>query len=269
MDNISTLLQTAVDAALAGGSEILKVYQFEETVVELKTDNSPLTQADKNSHNAIIAILEDTAIPVLSEEGKSISYSTRRMWSRMWVVDPLDGTKEFIKRNGDFTVNIALVQAGVPILGVIYIPVTSELYFGCDEKGAYKVNLKEAAIAEDLSDLMKNGMRLPVNEKRNFTVVGSRSHMSAETTDYIQSLKLLYPELSFKSRGSSLKICMVAEGLADEYPRFAPTMEWDTAAGHALLRASGFEMFQYPEMTPLRYNKENLLNPWFIARRKD
>lgn len=269
MDHIETkvLLFDAVLASIEAGKEILDVYEntFE---VEYKDDNSPLTIADKRAHRKIMQMLEETGIPVLSEEGKQLAYEERAKWGTLWIVDPLDGTKEFIKQNGEFTVNIALVEKGVPVLGVIYVPVDETLYFGCPKLGAYRVDsaahLKDS---DNIEDWIAKGMKLPEKQNRPFTMVGSRSHMSDETAAYFDDVRREHPEAEIISKGSSLKICMVAEGSADVYPRFAPTMEWDTAAGHAIAKAAGFEVYQAKqEGEALVYNKEDLLNPWFIVK---
>ena len=267
--NNHTLL--AIEAAIAGGKEILDVYNTDDFEVQLKSDDSPLTKADQMAHNAIMTFLEKTNIPVLSEEGREMPFSERKPWNELWIVDPLDGTKEFIKRNGEFTVNIALVKNGVPVLGVIYVPVKKDLYFSNTEIGSYKVERvgSNTKLPESLEDIMEAADKLPViDEDRNFTVVGSRSHMSDETVEFVEKLKEEHGEIEVLSKGSSLKICMVAEGQADVYPRFAPTMEWDTAAGQAIAVNAGFEMVKPDDETPLVYNKENLLNPWFIVRKK-
>lgn len=268
---MNKLTQIAITAAVAGGKEILDVYNQDDFEVQMKSDNSPLTKADELAHNAIMDFLTDTDIPVLSEEGKEMTFEERKGWNELWIVDPLDGTKEFIKRNGEFTVNIALVKNGVPSLGVIYVPVKKELYFSNQEIGSYKVERigSNTNFPEDLNDLIEASEKLPVvDEDRVYTVVGSRSHMSEETETFMSELKEKHGNIEVLSKGSSLKICMVAEGSADVYPRFAPTMEWDTAAGHAIAANAGFEVVNPKGFTPLVYNKENLLNPWFIVRSK-
>jgi len=257
----------AVKAALAGGKAILEVYGT-EFLVDLKSDNSPLTDADRKAHNSITAILEKTNIPILSEEGKDIPYSERSAWKQYWLVDPLDGTKEFVKRNGEFTVNIALIEAGIPIIGVIYVPVTDVLYLGAKGLGAVKVEDFVTKQFADLESIMAGGMQLPINSGRTmYTIVGSRSHMSDETLVYVDQARVQHGEVDMISMGSSLKLCLVAEGAADVYPRFAPTMEWDTAAGQGVALAAGCAVTQQDGITPLQYNKENLLNPWFIVKR--
>ena len=266
---LKVLLVDAIEASIEAGREILEIYEntFE---VEYKKDNSPLTIADKKSHNIIMKALKETGIPVLSEEGKDLSFDERSSWNVLWIVDPLDGTKEFIKQNGEFTVNIGLVQNGSPVLGVIYVPVDETLYFSAQGFGAYRLDqamhFKDADNAEDY---MNKAVRLPEKQERPFTMVGSRSHMSDETADYFEGIREEYPEAEIISRGSSLKICMVAEGSADVYPRFAPTMEWDTCAGHAIALEAGFTVVRPDNNSPLLYNKENLLNPWFIVKQPE
>lgn len=264
------ILMVAIRAAIEAGAKIMSVYTDPDAdfEIEKKADNSPLTIADKKSHETISGILSGTDIPILSEEGKKIPYETRKEWNELWIVDPLDGTKEFIKKNGEFTVNIAYVKDGIPQAGIIYIPVMEELYIGDCEYGAFKLeNIKSISEEENFHSLISRACKLPVNEERkDFVVVASRSHLSAETEEFIEKMKGLHKSIETISKGSSLKLCLIAEGKADIYPRFAPTMEWDTAAGHAIIRAAGKEVYQTDEVTPLRYNKEDLLNPWFIAK---
>ena len=252
---MKTLLDIAIRASLAAGRDILSIYDdpAADFGIERKADNSPLTRADKAAHQRIMTYLEPTGIPVLSEEGAHLPYEERRHWQRLWIVDPLDGTKEFIKRNGEFTVNIALVENGTPVMGVIYVPVKDELYYGSSE-GAFME-------AKGIKDALPHETR-----HRNFTCVASRSHLSPETEAFINELRREHPALELISSGSSLKICLVAEGKADIYPRHAPTMEWDTAAGHAIALAAGHEMVDATTGHPLTYNKEDLHNPWFIVR---
>ena len=260
METTSSLLHTAIRAALEAGHDIMDIYSdpAADFQIERKADNSPLTRADKAAHTRILSFLEPTGIPVLSEEGAHLPYSIRRTWHRLWVVDPLDGTKEFIKRNGEFTVNIALVEDGTPVMGVIYVPVKEELYYGlCPDTFRHEYR---SGSTPDLSE-KDSSTRHP------FTVVASRSHLSPETEAFINDLRHKHPDLELVSSGSSLKICLVAEGKADVYPRHAPTMEWDTAAGDAIARAAGCQVVDALLGTPLTYNKEDLHNPWFIVRR--
>lgn len=217
----------------------------------------------------IAARLASTPYPVLSEEGKKIPVEERQSWNELWIVDPLDGTKEFIKRNGEFTVNIAYVKNGKPEAGVIYIPVKEELYFADSQYGAYKIeHITQLDSEETVDSLISKAHRLPYQEeaqRSSFIIVASRSHLTPETEAYIEEMKQKHQEVETVSKGSSMKLCLIAEGKADVYPRFAPTMEWDTAAGHAIIRAMGKEVYQAGTQHPLEYNKEDLLNPWFIA----
>ena len=263
--DLKKILITAVNASIEGGKAIMDVYNTDFSI-EHKEDNSPLTLADKNCNEIIEKKLLNTGIPILSEEGKHTVYNERKKWEYLWLVDPLDGTKEFVKRNGEFTVNIALIYEGNPILGVIYVPVTQELYFGMRQIGSYKYNFSNNLI-DSLDTLISKSKILPFKNKRdNYVIVGSRSHMSAETEKYYLAVKEKYDKVEILSKGSSLKLCMVAEGKADVYPRYAPTMEWDTAAGHAIVKYAGFSVKQYKSDKDVIYNKENLLNPWFIVR---
>ena len=237
----------AMDAALAAGKEILNVYNdpFSDFQIERKADNSPLTLADRKAHEIIMTYLQETDYPVLSEEGKHLPYEKRAQWDTLWIVDPLDGTKEFIKRNGEFT-----------------------LYWGELTTGAYKMEGVTGRADRSLEEMKASAFRMPCAETNEvFVIVASRSHLSAETEEYIKEKRKIYPHVELVSVGSSIKICRVCEGLADEYPRFAPTMEWDTAAGHAIAKASGAEIYQAGQKEPLKYNKPDLLNPWFIVKR--
>ncbi len=257
------LLNTAIVAALEAGKAILEIYHSGEFNIEIKADKSPLTKADKASHNIISNFLAKTMIPMLSEEGKSVPYEERKNWSRVWIVDPIDGTKEFIKRNGEFTVNIALVEDQKTSIGVIFAPATGDLYFSSKEKGAFKVSVDLENF--DVPTLISNGIKLPLcQEKRVFTIVASRSHMSAESKEYIKEMQSLHGDVKLISKGSSLKLCMVAEGKADCYPRFAPTMEWDTAAGQAICEHAGFQVIDYETKQNMLYNRKELLNNWFL-----
>ena len=259
------LLHTAITASLEAGKAILEIYHSGEFDIELKGDNSPLTRADTASHNVIMSYLEPTDIPVLSEEGRDISYQERKDWKQLWIVDPIDGTKEFIKRNGEFTVNIALIENQKTLMGVIFVPVTGELYFSSKEMGAFKVavDLKDY----DLGALLAKADTLPLQrEDKTFTIVASRSHMSAETEEYVQEMRNIHGEVHLISKGSSLKLCMVAEGTANCYPRFAPTMEWDTAAGQAICEHAGFKVLDWDTKKNMLYNREELLNNWFLVK---
>lgn len=263
---VEELLISAIRASLKAGEEILKVYNS-DFAVEHKDDKSPLTLADKNAHNVIAEILKYTGIPLLSEEGVSIEYAERSMWEYFWMVDPLDGTKEFVKRNGEFTVNIALIHKQKSILGVIYVPVTKTLYFAAENVGCFKSEIQNP-ISDflNLQELIKSSNKLPLETtNKKFTVVASRSHLSEETEMFIDGLKTIHKEIDFLSSGSSIKLCLVAEGSANVYPRFAPTMEWDTAAGQAICEIAGKKVVDYTTNQNLLYNKPNLLNNWFVV----
>lgn len=259
------LLNTAINAALEAGKVILEIYNSGEFDTEIKADNSPLTKADTASHNVIMSYLTKTNIPVLSEEGRSISYEERKGWDQLWIVDPIDGTKEFIKRNGEFTVNIALIENHKPILGVIFVPAKEKLYFSTKEMGAFKVIVDQKLF--DVDSLILNASKIPLDRiDKKFTVVASLSHMSPETQEYVQQMKDKHGEINLISKGSSIKFCIVAEGQADCYPRFAPTMEWDTAAGQAICEHAGYKVIDLETKNEMLYNRAELLNNSFLVR---
>ncbi|MBC2742428.1 MAG: 3'(2'),5'-bisphosphate nucleotidase CysQ [Desulfosarcina sp.] len=233
MKSRTTWLHSAIISAVAAGKAILEVYRSPDMGVEKKADDSPLTRADRQSHEIILAAINGFGIPILSEEGRDIPYAERRRWNRMWIVDPLDGTKEFIKKNGEF---------------------------GTDASDN----------PQALDKLLGQATRLPLgkDKDRPFTVMGSRSHATPELEAYVETMRHKYGNVDFISAGSSLKICRVAEGRADVYPRLGPTMEWDTAAGQAIAVASGARVVRHDDGNALAYNKENLLNPWFVVERQ-
>jgi 3'(2'), 5'-bisphosphate nucleotidase len=259
-------LKIAIEASLKAGKAIMEVYGTDDFEVEIKGDNSPLTIADKTANDIINTFLIPTKIPIISEENKQTSYSVRKNWDECWIVDPVDGTKEFIKRNGEFTVNIALVRNGKPILGVIYVPVVKTIYFAdVDENKSFKAAL--TSHNSSIEEIIEKSefLQPKKNNSNKVEVVGSRSHMSQETLDYVENIKSKGKDVEIVSKGSSLKFCLVAEGKADVYPRFAPTMEWDTAAGQAICNALSIEVISHETDQSLLYNKENLLNPWFLV----
>lgn len=253
--DIQILLQTAREA----GDVILEVYGKDDFSVETKDDSSPLTEADQRANDVIVRALEAhyPEIPIISEEIKALDYSERKDWDLFWLVDPLDGTKEFIKRNGEFTVNIALCQGGEPIAGVVYQPVARKSYYAAPGGPALRVL--------DGGEPEKLVPGPHYSEVDEVTVVASRSHMSQEVTDFVDKLKAEGKNVEFLSSGSSLKLCLVAEGAATVYPRLGPTMEWDTAAAHAVAQAAGKQVLHAETKEPLTYNKENLLNPFFFV----
>ncbi|UOQ86790.1 3'(2'),5'-bisphosphate nucleotidase CysQ [Gracilibacillus salinarum] len=246
------------------GSEIMDVYA-DDFEVEKKDDQSPLTMADKRAHQVIEEGLKKltTTLPVLSEEGEQVPYDTRKNWEQFWLVDPLDGTKEFVKKNGEFTVNIALIDRGYPQLGAIYAPALDTFYFGEEGVGAYKLADASNVKPANLEELISKSTPLPeVRDTEVTYVVASRSHMSKETEAFIDSLE---GDVQVVSSGSSLKFCLVAEGKADYYPRYAPTMEWDTGAGQAIVEAAGGTVKRFEDDQRFYYNRENLLNGWFLV----
>ena len=276
----SIYLQYLVDAikvSLAAGKAILQVYESDFSV-ETKSDNSPLTLADKRSHEIIKIGLSRHGLPAISEEGRDTPYDQRKQWESLWIVDPLDGTKEFVKRNGEFTVNIALIEGRHPVMGVVYAPVPDVLYFADKDSGAYKlIRASEhgalvgsnADAKSRLEEIKHSASKLPCVDpgQRAYTIVGSRSHGSSELSAFVQHKREEKGEVEFIQAGSSLKICLVAEGAADIYPRLGPTSEWDTAAGQAVAQCAGARVHIYESEAPLQYNKPDLLNPWFVVER--
>jgi 3'(2'), 5'-bisphosphate nucleotidase len=254
-------IKIVCEIARQAGSAIMDIYDGDHAV-EYKADKSPLTAADKASHEVIVAGLEAhfPDVPILSEEGAAIPYEERKNWQRFWLVDPLDGTKEFIKRNGEFTVNIALIEGQRPVLGVVYVPAQDKLYYGVVGQGAWTLT----GCCELTTDSYSQAREIRVREAdsdKGLTVVMSRSHPSPELEEYLKNIKVA----EALPIGSSLKLCVVAEGKADLYPRLGPTMEWDTAAAHAVAESAGAKVVNYPSGESLQYNKENLLNPFFIV----
>lgn len=249
------MLDEIVRIAIAAGDAIEEVYNSSDFDLELKQDNSPLTKADKLSHKVICERLSQLGSwPILSEEGDSATWEERRRWTRYWLVDPLDGTKEFVKRNGEFTVNIALIENGKPTLGVVYAPIKQLLYFGGPKIGAFRQYTNDSE-PEKISVAQ-------VPDQRSWKIVGSRSHQSDGLDEFLKN----FPAYEMVSMGSSLKICMVADGSADLYPRLGLTSEWDTAAAQAVVEGAGGVVLNWETKAPLAYNtKESLLNPYFIV----
>jgi 3'(2'), 5'-bisphosphate nucleotidase len=278
-------LLTALLASKAAGLAIIEVYK-QDFDVSYKEDQSPLTLADQRSHDIIVDHLTDPSgksLPVLSEEGKGIPFEERCAWEYFWLIDPLDGTKEFIKRNGEFTVNIALIYQHRPILGVIYAPVNNVFYFASEGFGSYilkndnvferlKATASEIERDSALKEILKQSDKLPHYDTPSDThdsplvIVGSRSHPSKEFEAFVETMKKQHAKVEVISSGSSLKLCLVAEGRADIYPRLGPTMEWDTGAGQAIVEQANGSVLDYETGEPLQYNKKNLLNSWFIVK---
>jgi 3'(2'), 5'-bisphosphate nucleotidase len=252
-------IQKINSIAQKAGDEIMKIYQ-QDFDVDYKANNSPLTKADIKSNEIINESLKGLypEIPILSEENKEVPYNIRKNWEYFWLIDPLDGTKEFVKKNGEFTVNIALIHKDTPVLGVIYAPALEILYYAKKEKGAFK------------QEKDKKPQRLPIYKHTNndtLKVIVSKSHYNQETKYFVNDLKNQCKKtIEFIRIGSSLKLCLIAEGKADIYPRLAPTMEWDIAAGQAITEQAGGEIVGFKTQTPLKYNKQNLLNPRFITK---
>ena len=268
--NADALLKLAVSAAIKAGEEILKIYQTNFSV-ETKQDNTPVTLADKSASACILNALSSSNIPIISEEENLMSYEIRKNWSHVWLVDPLDGTKEFVKRNGEFATNIALVENGQPTIGVIYAPTLHTLYFSRINFGSYKLqdtslaNFKGDLVA--LENLLFSAQKLPTQKlPKNYTLVASRSHLSREINEHINTLENVYGTVDIINVGSSIKQCWVAEGKAHEYPRFGPTMEWDTAAGQCILEQCGHHLLDFETKQPLLYNKESMVNGYFVAK---
>ena len=285
---MDTLLEncmvSALIAAKKAGEAILEVYHG-EIDVSYKEDDSPLTLADKRAHSAIASHLSSDStrsIRILSEEGKHTPYEERQGWEYYWLVDPLDGTKEFVKRSDEFTVNIALIKKNKPVLGIVFLPAIGCLYFAAEGLGSYKLEDVGAigqlvAGAGELTDedkplrtLIEASISLPLQQSFNKSpdqlhLVGSRSHGTEALSEFVEKMKHHYKKVDFVPAGSALKLCLVAEGSADIYPRFGPTMEWDTAAGHCVVEQSGGEVVDMEKKAPLDYNKKDLHNPYFVC----
>jgi 3'(2'), 5'-bisphosphate nucleotidase len=249
------LLESTLDIAIRAGQKILEIYE-KDFEVDFKVDGSPLTLADQSAHALIQAALEklDPLIPVLSEESTQAVFQQRLSWNKFWLVDPLDGTKEFVKRNGEFTVNIALIENGEPILGVVHTPVKDVSHYAATGLGSFK----------KLSDNSTSPLAVKTATKNKIVMVASRSHSGPEVSEYQQNIEMEYGQIEIASMGSSLKICLVAEGAADIYPRLGPTSEWDTAAAHCVLEMAGGRLTDLTGER-LKYNKPDILNPWFLA----
>lgn len=251
-------IKKIINIAREAGDAILAIYE-KDFEVYTKNDESPLTEADQAA-NAIILdqlLASYPDIPYISEEVKQQSYEERKDWEYCWLIDPLDGTKEFIKKNGEFTVNIALIHRGVPVLGVVHVPVQNKTYYASKGAGAFVIE------NNSVPQLIEN--RSHYSDLEQIVVVASRSHLSQEVVDFVDDLKAKGKEVEFLSSGSSLKFCLVAEGKAHVYPRLAPTMEWDTAAAHAICLEAGKDVLVYDTRQAMQYNREDLLNPWFIV----
>jgi 3'(2'), 5'-bisphosphate nucleotidase len=267
MANFQNLLKISIDAAIRAGEKTLDFFDKEITV-ETKEDNSPLTKADLESNRIINEMLQPTGIPILSEENKIIPYEIRKFWDLFWLVDPLDGTKEFINKSPEYTVNIALIENNSPVIGVIYVPAKQVLYYATHHSGAFKVDIT-GSLPYEL--ILKNSVQLPLRQQLGAKtyIIASKSHMSEETLTFIETLKKNGMDCELVSIGSSLKFCLMAEGSADIYPRFGRTMEWDTAAGQVIAEATNCRIIDTDRGLFIKYNKEELYNPSFIAYKED
>jgi len=263
----SYLISTAVRAAMSAGSEIMDVYCEQSIDVEYKSDKSPLTKADIRANAVITAILRETDLPILSEEDVHLPYEERQLWKQFWLIDPLDGTSEFVARTDDFCVNVALIDKTEPVVGVIYSPVKDIVWFGAMGLGSFKIEDATKSIDDfSLESMLNVAIKLPYrNTGDEFVFVASRSNLNASTKDFIDVISKEYTKTRIAHVGSALKFTVLADGLADLYPRFATTSEWDTGAGHAILKAIGGNIFQEHTNIPLVYNKANLDNPGFVA----
>ncbi len=265
------LVPKAYNAALRAGAAILDVYRRRgDYDIDLKEDLSPVTEADRQAHAVIRDYLGPTHVPLLSEEGREMRYDERRDWDMFWLVDPLDGTREFIKGNNEFTVNIALVVNNRPTVGVIYVPYFEKIYFCEKGHGSFvKTGVAPSAGAEfSYEDVFAGAVKLPLRGKRNdpLRIAVSRSHRNEETDKHVAALRELHPDARIVEQGSSYKFCMLAEGEVDYYARTTGTYEWDTAAGEVILSEAGGTTKSLPELEKFAYNKESLLNPWFVCR---
>ncbi|MBR4999609.1 MAG: 3'(2'),5'-bisphosphate nucleotidase CysQ [Rikenellaceae bacterium] len=275
IDNIQAdfFFESAFNAALRAGTGIMEIYNGEqEFLVNLKSDNTPITEADKRSHETIKDYLSRTRIPLMSEEGRDLLYEERCSWDLYWLVDPLDGTLEFIKRTGEFTINIALMVNNRPAIGVVYVPLSGKIYFAIEGRGAWKrIGMTPNPNAQmNISEIMRGAEPLPQTDGANSpkVVALSRSHISPDTHVVVDSLKEKFGEVEILTQGSSLKLCLVAEGTVDIYPRTTPTSEWDTAAGECILAEAGGSIRELEHNSTLNYNKPSLINPNFICKSK-
>ena len=262
------LLPFAFNAAVRAGAEIMKVYNNREGYdIKVKRDNTPLTVADRLAHNKIKEVLGETRIPILSEEGREMLYDERKNWDMFWLVDPLDGTIEFIKGNNEFTVNIALMADNECVGAIVYVPYLGKMYFA--ERGCGAMVLENivpdenATYSNDAIRQNANALPLASSSHDRFRIAVSRSHQTAETADFVEQMRKIYPEAEVVEQGSSYKFCLMAEGVIDYYPRTTTTYEWDTAAAELILAEAGGKTHSLPDHKPLQYNKENLHNPWF------
>lgn len=267
------LLPKAYNAAIRAGAAILDIYNSGGPIdVDIKSDRSPIIVADRMAHSTIREYLGQTRIPLLSEEGREMLYAERKDWDLFWMVDPLDGTVEFIKGNGEFTVNIALMADNRPAFGVIYVPYKKRIYFSDADLGAFRTGNVDADPEAEYcyADITCGAEPLPVNKCRNtpLRIAVSRSHRNEETARHLEGMMREHPGAQVLEQGSSYKLCLIAEGSVDYYPRTTETYEWDTAAGESIIALAGGCIYSLDDSAALRYNKESLVNPRFACRSK-
>ena len=255
MQITTTDLQFLQETIREAGDIILNIYNTDFDV-DYKDDESPLTIADERANDLLVKRIAEKYPDTnfITEETKDAPFSERKNWNYTWIIDPLDGTKEFVKKNGEFTVNIALANKSEIIFGMILIPVTGDIFYAVKDKGAFKI-----------ADSQETKLQSIQPDGNELIVVASRSHRSQEVDDYVDNFSDHFEEVTYKAAGSSLKLCLVAEGKAHIYPRLGPTMEWDTAAGHIIAEEAGATITRFDNEQELTYNKENLLNPYFIV----
>lgn len=269
---LKELLASAATAAVRAGARIMPLFTSDDYEITMKSDNSPVSLADRVAHKEIEDSLAKTRIPILSEEGRDIDYDERKAWDIFWLIDPLDGTRQFIQNRTEFTVNIALIINDYPELGVIYAPAYKELYIGHYQLGAYKIDGVDADLNANYSynSLIKDTKKMPTNSKRDvYTILASPNHTTHATVTFIDEMREKYNNVNVMSIGSSLKMCYLADGRADVYLRHADTYEWDTAAAQAILEGAGCTIKSLDTHQRLTYNKESLINPWFICQKQD
>ena len=265
MDKLDNFAMLIAKTAIEAGKLEMEIYA-KDFGIEYKQDQSPVTEADKLAAELINSRLANTATPIVNEESPLADYSFRKSFTQYWLVDPLDGTKEFIKKNGEFTVNIALIEDGLPIMGVVYLPAKDVIYIGAKNVGSFSLENAMKFDFTTLESFTKAASKLPIkHERKTPRIVASRSHRDDNTENYIAELQKVHPEVEIVAAGSSLKFCLIAEGSAEYYPRFGPTMEWDTGAGHAIAKFAGKSVIDMKTKNELRYNKEVLLNNHFIV----
>jgi 3'(2'), 5'-bisphosphate nucleotidase len=266
------LFQSAFRAAIIAGKRIMEIFNNEDFQVSMKSDNSPLSSADKEAHEIIKRMLLNSRIPILSEEGRDMQFEERKAWDILWIVDPLDGTRQFIQKREEFTVNIALVVGGNPLFGVVYAPAIGDMYFGIKDMGSFKINVGDRdLLSHSFQQIIMESKKLDPSSKstNTFTILASYHHVNKETLEYIDAIRKVYPDAEVKKIGSSLKMCLLADGIGDVYVRYTDTYEWDTAAAQTILEGVGWNINALDTDEPLTYNKESLLNPYFICKKTE